>query len=202
MNRRAYLSGGNARYAQTGRCLQISETDFPREFRSFRPTFSSKIFWRSFQQLFWKTCVMPKWLKIIPILWWLTGCAAAVPALPLLSGLIPAPGGTQILTTTEVNLSGQNFKIVKTNAIGSSVGFSFLGLIPLKSPGYDEAITKLYQNASVSEGKAQALVNVVHENSSTYFILFALPKITVRADVIEFTDGAVPVKNQDAESVR
>lgn len=155
MNRRAYLGGGNARYPQTGRCLQISETDFPREFRSFSPTFSSKVLWRSFQQLYWKTCVIPKWLKIIPILWWLTGCAAAVPALPLLSGLIPAPGGTQILTTTAVNLSEQNFKIVKTNAIGSSVGFSFLGLIPLKSPGYDEAITKLYQNASVSEGKAQ-----------------------------------------------
>ena len=134
---------------------------------------------------------MTKWLKILPILWFLIGCAA-LPALPLLSGLISAPGGTQVLTTTTVNLSRQNFKIVKANAIGSSVGFSFLGLITLKSPGYDEAITKLYQYAGVSEGKSQALVNVVHEHSSTYFILFALPKITVRADVIEFTDGAVP----------
>ena len=143
---------------------------------------------------------MTKWLKILPILWFLTGCAA-LPALPLLSGLISAPGGTQVLTTTIVNLSRQNFKIVKANAIGSSVGFSFLGLITLKSPGYDEAITKLYQYAGVSEGKAQALVNVVHEHSSTYFILFALPKISVRADVIEFTDGAVPVKTQDAEII-
>ncbi len=90
---------------------------------------------------------MTKWLKVLPILWFLTGCAAAVPALPFLSGLIPAPGGTQVLTTTIVNLSRQNFKIVKANAIGSSVGFSFLGLITLKSPGYDEAITKLYQYA-------------------------------------------------------
>ena len=81
------------------------------------------------------------------------------------------------------------------------MGFSFLGLFTLKSPGYDEAITKLYQYAGVSEGKSQALVNVVHEHSSTYFILFALPKITMRADVIEFTDGAVPVKTQDAEII-
>lgn len=125
-----------------------------------------------------------------------------VPALPALSGLIPAPSGTQILTTTAVNLSRQNYKIVKANAIGGSVGFSFLGLITLKSPGYDEAMTKLYQHAGVSEGKAQALVNVVYENSSTYFILFALPKITVRADVIEFTDDAVPVKTHDAEILR
>jgi len=41
---------------------------------------------------------MTKWLKILPILWFLTGCVAIL-ALPLLSGLIPAPapGGTQVL---------------------------------------------------------------------------------------------------------
>lgn len=145
---------------------------------------------------------MTKWLKMLSILCSLTGCAAAVPALPLLSGLTQAPAGTQILTNTEVKLSGQNYKIVKANAIGSSMGFSFLGLITMKSPLYDEAITKLYQNAGISEGKAQALVNVVHEHSSTYFILFALPKITVRADVIEFTDGAEPLKSPDDGNIR
>ena len=145
---------------------------------------------------------MIKWLKIVPILCVLTGCAAALPALPALSGLIPAPGGPQVLTTTTVNLSRQNFKIVKANAIGSSVGFSFLGLFTFKSPGYDEAISSLYQYAGISEGKAQALVNVVHEHSSTYFIIFALPKITVRADVIEFTDGETRAKPQDGENIR
>jgi TctA family transporter len=136
---------------------------------------------------------MTKWLKMLSMLWSLTGCAAAIPALPLLSGLFPAPIGTEVLTTTQVNLSRQNFKIVKANAIGSSVGFSFLGLIPLKSPSYNEAITKLYQHAGVSEGKAQTLANVVHENNTTYFILFALSKITMRADVIEFTANTLPV---------
>ena len=145
---------------------------------------------------------MAKGLALLPILWSLTGCAAALPALPALSGLIPATGGPQVLTTTSVNLSRQNYKIVKANAIGSSMGFSFLGLITLKSPGYYEAITQLYQYAGVAEGKSQALVNVVHEHSSPYFILFALPKITVRADVIEFTDSSVPEKNQGAESLR
>lgn len=28
----------------------------------------------------------------------------------------------------------------------------------------------------------------MHQNSSSYFILFSLPKITVRADAIEFID--------------
>jgi hypothetical protein len=109
--------------------------------------------------------------------------------------------GTQVLTGTAVNLSKQNYKIIKANVVGSSMGFSFLGLINLKSPTYNEAITKLYQIAGVSEGKSQALVNVVHEHSATYFILFALPKITVRADVIEFTDGGLPVTAQETKNI-
>jgi len=133
--------------------------------------------------------LMKKLLKIIPVLCVLTGCAAAIPALPALSAFLPASGGSsQVLTTTTVKLSRQNYKIVKANVIGDSVGFSLLGLVTLKSPEYADAITKLYQSAGVSEGKAQALVNVALEHSSTYFILFTLPKVTVRADVIEFTE--------------
>jgi len=145
---------------------------------------------------------MTKSLKILPILWLLTGCAAALPALPALSGLIPAPSGAQILATTSINLSRKNFKIVKANAIGRSDGFSLLGLFNLKSPGYEEAITQLYRSAGVSEGKSMALVNVMHEHTSTYYILFALPKITVRADVIEFIDDVAPVSVQDAQNMR
>ena len=77
---------------------------------------------------------------------------------------------------------------------GSSVGFSFLGLFSLKSPSNEEVLTQLYRSADVSVGKSQTLVNVMHEQTSTYLILFALPKISVRADVIEFIDdGCVDV---------
>jgi hypothetical protein len=144
---------------------------------------------------------MMKSLKILPILWLLTGCAAALPALPALSGLMPATSGTHILTTTTVNLSRKNFKIVKANAFGSSVGFSFLGIFSLKSPSYEEALTQLYRSADVSEGKSQALVNVMHEQTSTYFILFALPKITVRADVIEFINDAAPISIRETQNL-
>jgi len=144
---------------------------------------------------------MTKLLKILLILWLLTGCAAALPALPALSGLIPASSGTQILTTTTVNLSRKNFKIVKANAVGRSVGFSFLGLFSLKSPGYEEAITQLYRSANISEGKSQALVNVMHEQTSTYFILFSLPKITVRADIIEFIDDVTPISIRETQNI-
>jgi len=142
-----------------------------------------------------------KSLKILPILLLLAGCAAALPALPALSGLIPAANGTHILTTTTVNLSRKNFKIVKANAFGSSVGFSFLGIFSLKSPSYEEALTQLYRSADVSEGKSQALVNVMHEQTSTYFILFALPKITVCADVIEFINDATPISIREIQNI-
>ena len=142
-----------------------------------------------------------KSLKILPILLLLAGCAAALPALPALSGLIPAANGTHILTTTTVNLSRMNFKIVKANAFGSSVGFSFLGIFSLNSPSYEEALTQLYRFADVSEGKSQALVNVMHEQTSTYFILFALPKITVCADVIEFTDDAASINISETQNL-
>jgi len=132
---------------------------------------------------------MKNYLKLLPVLALLSGCAAAS-SLPALSGLIPAQTGPQILTTTNVNLSEQNYKIVKADATGSSTGFSFLGLITMRSPRYQEAVTRLYRSANVAEGKAQALVNVMHEHSSNYYLLFALPRITVRADVIEFTDQA------------
>ncbi|WP_236994342.1 DUF6567 family protein [Methylomicrobium sp. RS1] len=142
------------------------------------------------RQTYSEAVTMTKLLKILFLVLPLAGCAAAIPALPALSALIPPSGGTQVLTTTTVHLSGKNYKIIKANATGSSVGFSFLGLITVTAPHYDEAISKLYRSAPVSEGKPQTIVNAVFEHSSSYFILFALPKITVRADVIEFTDNA------------
>lgn len=145
---------------------------------------------------------MSIWLKISPIVFSLSGCAAVLPALPALSGLNPTPAGSPILTTSTVSLSKQNYKIIKANAIGGSEGFSLLGLFTLVSPSYDEAFTNLYQIAGVSEGKAQALANVVYGNSSNFYLLFSLPKITVRADVIEFTDAAVPAKTQETEMIR
>ncbi len=139
-----------------------------------------------------------KALKLLPIIWLLDGCAAALPALPALSGLIPPSENPQIQTTTSVNLSKKNFKLIKANVSGQSVGFSLLGIFTLKSAEYEEAITQLYRSAGFSEGKPQVLANVMHQQTSTYFILFSLPKITVRADIIEFTDplGTSDVRNQ------
>jgi hypothetical protein len=115
------------------------------------------------------------------------GCAA-VPLLPLASPFLSGQQ-PQVATTTSVQLATKNYKIVKTNVVGTSSGFSLLGFISLMSPDYAEAMAQLYQAGGITEGKAQAIVNVMQQNSSTYFILFGIPRITVRADVVEFTEA-------------
>ncbi len=79
-----------------------------------------------------------KSLIMLSIVLPLTGCAAAIPAIPALSGLAAAPGGTQVLTSTSVALAKQNYKIVKADRVAESVGFSLLGLFTFKSPSYAE----------------------------------------------------------------
>jgi hypothetical protein len=125
----------------------------------------------------------------LPFLLVLGGCAMppALSGLPMgLSG--GGGGGAQIAGVTEVELSRANYRIVKADAIGESKGFRLLGLFTFRSPEYAEAIGRLYRQAGVAGGKAQALVNVVYDQTSTNFILFSLPKITVRGDLIQFRE--------------
>ncbi|MEN6428097.1 MAG: DUF6567 family protein [Phycisphaerales bacterium] len=98
------------------------------------------------------------------------------------TGTFPQTSGTQ------VDLSRKNFRIVKANAVGSSSGFKLFGFIPFAAPRYSVAMSHLYKKAGLTEGKAQTLTNVTQENSNLYLLLFSLPKLTIRADVIEFTE--------------
>ena len=103
----------------------------------------------------------------------LMGCATA-------TGTFPHGTGTQ------VDLSKANYRIVKANAIGESSGFNLLGIIPIVPPRYTTAMSDLYSRVDILEGKSHALVNVIQERSSLYLILFSIPKLTIRADLIEF----------------
>ena len=47
-------------------------------------------------------------------------------------------------------------------------------------------MNRLYTQAEMQLGRSQTLVNLIMEKNSTYFILFSLPRISIRADVIEF----------------
>ena len=92
-------------------------------------------------------------------------------------------------TGTGVQLAGNNYKLIKAGAVGESSGFRLLGIIPFASPTYAEAKAALYK--SVGEpltGRSVALANQTEDRSSTYLILFSVPKVTITADVVEFTD--------------
>jgi hypothetical protein len=78
--------------------------------------------------------------------------------------------------------------VVKANAIGTSSGFKLFCFIPFAAPTYNEAMSNLYKEAGITEGRAQTLTNVTQENSNLYLLLFSIPKLTIRADVIEFTE--------------
>jgi len=94
-------------------------------------------------------------------------------------------------TATAVALSGKNYRMIQPGARGQSYGFRLLGIIPLSNPHFASARQDLY--SSVKEpltGKAVALANQMEDKSTLYLILFSVPKVTITADVIEFTDRA------------
>jgi hypothetical protein len=112
-----------------------------------------------------------------------------------------------ILNNTHVTLTGNNYVMVQTNVVARSRGFKILGLITLRSASYTEAMSRLYAKAQVKEGQPQAIANVVHESGGLNLILFQIPKIRIRADLIEFTDEyaeemepEVPVRVRDAKT--
>jgi len=95
-------------------------------------------------------------------------------------------------TGTAVSLQGNNYKVVKAGAKGESSGFYLLGIIPIVSPNYADAKANLYfSSGEPLEGRSIALANTTQDSSTLYLILFSVPRITVTADIIEFT-GAAP----------
>ena len=130
-------------------------------------------------------------LRLLIICFLCTGCAIPLP-IPSLSSS-GSGGHTQgIQATTTVMLTTENYRILKTNVVGTDWGINFLGIIPIVSPDYSKAITMLYKAGEVSEGKPQAIANVLEQHTSPFFILFSIPRITFRADVVEFTKATPP----------
>lgn len=128
------------------------------------------------------TCTMYKsrcmrWCSIISLLLLIligSGCAQ--------------PAGLPYASGTQVQLSEGNFRVVRSNAVGQSSGFRLLGFIPITSATYEAALSDLYARAGSPEGLPQVLVNVTQEKTYPYFVLFSLPTLTIRADIIEFEE--------------
>jgi hypothetical protein len=83
----------------------------------------------------------------------LAGCA---------STRVEAPSST---SQTQVVLTGRNYRIVKANAIGSSMGFKLLGIIAFANPSYPEAMSRLYATVGSTEGRSEAVTNVGQERT-------------------------------------
>ena len=107
-----------------------------------------------------------------------TGCASS-------NTEITAPS-----TQTAVNLSQNNFRIIKAGAVGTSHGFRLLGIIPFAGANETQARANLYNNIGISlEGKSATLANTTYSKSTIYLILFSVPKVTVEADVVEYLNN-------------
>ena len=109
-----------------------------------------------------------------------------------------------VLHSTQVQLVGNNYRVLQTNVVAKSGGFKLLGFITIKSPSYVKAVSRLYAKAQVEEGQPQAFANVVYETGGMNLILFSLPRIRVRADLVEFTGlpGEPPSEAAVATRVR
>jgi hypothetical protein len=89
-------------------------------------------------------------------------------------------------TSTQVKLDEANFVTVRTNVVGISKGFKLLGFITFKSATLNKAMNQLYENAELEHGRPQTLAHLIVEHSGIYVILFSIPQVSARADLIEF----------------
>lgn len=99
-------------------------------------------------------------------------------------------GSIKMDSGTNVSLDRGNYRTIRTGALGTDTGFWLFGLIPFASPTYADAKQDLYESTGQNlEGRAIALANQTEDYSFRWFLLFALPRITLSADVIEFTEA-------------
>ena len=85
-----------------------------------------------------------------------------------------------------MRLQEKNFIVIATNVVGQSSGFSLLGVLTIVPAKFTKAMSRLYAQAEMQPGRPQTLVNLIMDKDANYFILFSLPRTSIRADVIEF----------------
>lgn len=126
---------------------------------------------------------------LLPLL--VSGCAALAPIAPLLGNVQGgSPPPLQVHEETKVELAKDDFVLVRTNVWGQSKGFSLLGLITIYPATLVKAMDRLYTAAEMRPGRPQTIAHLVIEQSSSYYILFGIPKVQVRADIVEFKPEA------------
>jgi hypothetical protein len=114
-----------------------------------------------------------------------TGCAAVAPLSSALTG--GASGASlEVHSETAVRLQEGNFVTIRTNVVGSSKGFNLLGFITLYPATLNIAMNRMYADAQAQHGRPQTFAHLIVEHSAIYVVLFSIPKVTARADLVEF----------------
>ena len=116
----------------------------------------------------------------------LCGCAAVAPVTPSLGSMLGGRPPEDVHEQTSVNVSQDNFVLVKTNVCGLSKGFSLLGFITIYPATLGKAVNRLYGAAQLRPGEPQFVANLIIEHSSSFWILFGIPRTEVHADIVEF----------------
>ena len=97
-------------------------------------------------------------------------------------------GGMSGQTGTQVQLTHNNYKVITPappeRALGSNSWEFFQSFLPITRMRSRICTS---QSASLT-GKAVALANQTEDRSTLYLILFSVPRVTITADVVEFTD--------------
>jgi len=92
----------------------------------------------------------------------------------------------------QIDLSKGNYSYVVADAVGSSMGISLFGFIPILRTSYIDAMSDLYKKAGMQKCGAYGVLNVYQEESSIYLIIVSIPRVRVRADIIEFNRSEAP----------
>ncbi len=114
------------------------------------------------------------------------GCAAVAPLSAMAGSVLPS-STLGIYNATELRLQQKNFVIVRPNVLGQSKGFSLFGLFTIVPAKFTTAMSQLNARADMQPGSSRTLANLIMEKDSAYFVLFSIPRTSIRADVIEFT---------------
>ena len=127
----------------------------------------------------------------------LSGCAEIGPLASSLTGVAPS-SSVDIHDQTSIRLQDGNFVTLRTNVVGSSQGFNLLGFITIYPATVHKAMNQLYAHAEAEEGRPETLAHLMVEHSAIYVVLFSIPKVTARADLIEFVPAGGDEDGEDS----
>ncbi len=106
----------------------------------------------------------------------------------------PAPPKGYIAPTDALKVDRNDCRMVCTQLVGESKGFSLLGFIPIKQPSEVVAVKRMYDNATRRgaqiEGRSAQFANRSIEHSSNYYVLWSRPTIKSSGDLVEYLPGA------------